>query len=136
MDQEPLDDQTGEDKEQEEEEEEETTADDETRKVDGAEEPPAYGVQGDGGDKAVLEAAKEEVCSFCLWRAVDLCARNLSNRTRSFFINYSCCGDPQVSLVVVVLKRFLRVFGCLEKFCGVVTRVRLEIRLNYGVRLP
>lgn len=65
MDHEPEDDQTG-DGDEGEEKEDETIEDDETRKVDGAEEPPAYGVQGDGGDKAVLEAAKEEVCTFSL----------------------------------------------------------------------
>ena len=39
---------------------------DQKRKADGAQEPPAFGVEGDGGDGSVLEAAKQEVTFVCL----------------------------------------------------------------------
>lgn len=45
----------------EEEDEQDDDKEEEKRKADGAEEPPAFGVEGDGGDSSVLEAAKEEV---------------------------------------------------------------------------
>lgn len=52
-----------EDKENEEEkkDDEEGDTEEEKRRAEGAEEPPAFGVEGDGGDSSVLEAAKEEV---------------------------------------------------------------------------
>ena len=46
-------------------EEDDDRADEEKRKADSAEEPPAFGVEGEGGDSSVLEAAKQEV-SFSL----------------------------------------------------------------------
>lgn len=50
----------GDDDDDEERKEEEDGAEDEkTRAEEG--EPPAFGVEGDGGDSSVLEAAKEEV---------------------------------------------------------------------------
>lgn len=42
-------------------EEDDDGVDAEKRNADGAEEPPAFGVEGDGGDSSVLEAAKQEV---------------------------------------------------------------------------
>lgn len=35
--------------------------DEEKRRGEGEEEPPAFGVEGEGGDSSILEAAKEEV---------------------------------------------------------------------------
>lgn len=43
------------------EEEDDGMPEEEKRKLDGAEEPPAFGVEGDGGDSSVLDVAKEEV---------------------------------------------------------------------------
>ncbi|CAN0109706.1 unnamed protein product [Ectocarpus sp. 6 AP-2014] len=41
-------------------EEEDAAVEEETKRAEGAEEPPAFGVEGEGGDSSVLEAAKEE----------------------------------------------------------------------------
>lgn len=49
------------DEEAKDEEEDADGVDEEKRKADGTEEPPAFGVEGDGGDSSVLEAAKQEV---------------------------------------------------------------------------
>lgn len=70
----PMDQEGGDDKDNDKDgdgEEEETKEDEdegavddeeeEKRRAEGEEEPPAFGVEGDGGDSAVLEAAKEEV---------------------------------------------------------------------------
>ncbi|CAM9165037.1 unnamed protein product [Ectocarpus sp. 4 AP-2014] len=42
------------------EQEEDAAMEEETRRAEGAKEPPAFGVEGEGGDSSVLEAAKEE----------------------------------------------------------------------------
>lgn len=57
----------------EEKEDVDPTLEDEKRRA-GEEEPPAFGVEGDGGDSSVLEAVKEEVSSH--WR----CEFRSSNR--------------------------------------------------------
>lgn len=50
-----------EDDQSEKDKEEDGDGEEEMRKPHEEEEPPAFGVQGDGGDSSVIEAAKEEV---------------------------------------------------------------------------
>lgn len=59
--QEQNDNGSGEEEEKKDEGGDDVSDDDENRKPQGEDEPPAFGVEGEGGDSSVLEAAKEEV---------------------------------------------------------------------------
>lgn len=61
MDEEKDKDHPDEAKAEEGEEDDDGVGEEEKRKPDGVDEPPAFGVEGDGGDSSVLEAAKQEV---------------------------------------------------------------------------
>lgn len=61
MEEEKREDEGDDEKEVGDEEDDDAAMEEENRRAEGADEPPAFGVEGEGGDSAVLEAAKEEV---------------------------------------------------------------------------